>query len=738
MHDSRHLLLLAAVLVPSAVASAQADWFNPWPVPKARAVHTAAFDINRNEIVLFGGNTNAGVQGDTWVWSAVSGWRNAHPSNAPSARREHAMTYDPARGEIVLFGGWDGVHLNDTWTWNGTDWSLTAPANSPSVRMPELAWDPAGSRVLMFGGEGNNGQRFDETWTWDGATWTQLAPATVFLSWFGHPRDLHSFPNRRFFYLGWDGAFLGDTWIWNGIDWTAAPAGPTARSEHRMAFAGGRVILFGGDSAAGRLQDTWEWSGTGWTQLSPTAAPGVREEHVLVDDLAGGDAMLFGGWHSATGHLADHWKFAAGQWTELTPNWPTGTGTGAMDFDPVAGRSVLFGGYQDQQISNETWSYVAGSWTRLTPTTSPPARAEPALAFDRVRNQFVMFGGVDGSITYADTWTLTGSVWQQRTSTATPPARWGHALVFDEARGSVLLFAGRQGGTATNLADTWEWNGTQWQQLSPATVPAGREDHGLVFDRSRNAPLMFGGWIGGSGFTDQTWAFTNGNWVLQTLANQPSARAEQMMAYDRARDCVVMFGGQDGTGRVSDTWELTDDWRQRSPAHAPEPREEGVMVFDEAVDEIVMAVGWDLGHFTDTWHYGARPSATAIPYGTGCQGNTAALPVLAVTRPWLGNPVTATASALPSGAFAIAGFGVGRINLDLGVYGMPGCTALLQPLATVFLASSGTVATLTFTQPAQPALVGARMQMQVYALAPGANPTGVINTNAVELTASLK
>lgn len=162
------------------------------------------------------------------------------------------------------------------------------------------------------------------------------------------------------------------------------------------------------------------------------------------------------------------------------------------------------------------------------------------------------------------------------------------------------------------------------------------------------------------------------------------------------------------------------------------------MVFDEHQDELVLAVGWDVGHFTDTWHFASRPSATAVAFGGGCQGAAPLQPVLSNTRPWLGGNVTATVSSLPSGAVTLLAFGLGRINLALDGYGMPGCIAWTQPLATVLMPNPATVATHTFSLPPSPAFVGITMQTQAYAVAPGANPTGVINTNGIELTTALK
>lgn len=731
---------LLPMLIGGAAASlsAQADWHTPLVVPKPRAVHAAAFDLLRGEAILFGGNASSGVQGDTWRWTPSAGWTNLRPNVAPSARREHAMAYDPVRGEIVLYSGWDGTSVvGDTWLWNGTSWRQATPANTPSARMSELAWDPVGQQILLFGGQDGPGVRWSDTWAWNGVDWQQLSPSNVPPPRFDHAMVTDWARGEVLMHGGWDNAFLGDTWRWNGSDWQPAPSGPTPRSEHKMANVAGSILLFGGDSSAGRQQDTWLWNGASWTQQTPTTSPGPREEHVLIDGTTVGSAMLFGGWHSVVGHLADQWTFASGQWQLDTPSQPIGTGTGAMDHDPVAGRSILFGGFQDQQTSAQTWSYAGGIWTRLFPTNSPALRAEPALAFDRARGEFVLFGGVTGTTYYNDTWVFSGNTWQQRQPATLPPARWGHAMCYDGARGTVLLFSGRLGGASTTLTDTWEWNGTNWSQLFPTTVPRGREDHSMAFDSDRGETIMFGGWITGATFTNETWAFRNGNWVLLAPANAPTPRSEQMMAYDRARRRIVMFGGDSSAGRLGDTWEFTTNWVQRSPANAPAPREEGCMVFDEQSQEIVLAVGWDLGHYTDTWHFGTRPAATAIAYGSGCQGNAPALPALTATRPWLGSAVQVSTTGVPGGSFAMLVLGFGRDSTPLGSQGMPGCTLLAQPMVTELMTTTGNSAQLSLGLPANPIHIGTLLDLQAFVFAPGANPIGVVNSNGVELRAAL-
>jgi hypothetical protein len=507
-----------------------------------------------------------------------------------------------------------------------------------------------------------------------------------------------------------------------------------------MAYDGANVALFSGDTGAGRPQDTWQWSGSSWAQLNPASSPPGLEEHELIYVPTLPGALLFGGWAPGIGHVADPWTLLiTGQWTRLGSVSPPGSGTHAMAADPASGQSLMFGGYQDNQINAATWSYQANAWVQLAPTASPAARVEAAMAFDAVRQEFVLFGGANGTNYYSDTWVYAGGTWTQRLPVNTPPSRWGHMMAFDAGRGTVVLFSGRAGGGSNNLSDTWEWNGTNWSPLSPSATPPAREDGGLVFDSRRGELLLFGGWVGGSGFASDTWAFRAGNWVLLSPTNSPAARSEHVMAYDSWRDRTVLFGGEASAGRVSDTWEWDGvDWRMRSPATGPERREEAAMVFDARAGECVMFGGWDVGHFTDTWRYGSRPAATVVSYGSGCQGSAPSAPTLTVDRLWLGDSVSYRVAAPAPASTALLLFGVTRISAPLAAMGMPGCTLLTDPLFIVAIPTSGSTATLPFTVPTTASLIGFTIRNQAAVGQPGANSLGLLATAGVEATAGLR
>ena len=181
------------------------------------------------------------------------------------------MAYDSAHGQVVLFARHDvtingfKVLVNDTWTWDGSNWTQKSPQNIPSAENPAnliaaaMAYDSAHGQVVLVGGN---------CWTWDGSNWTpqnspypeshhamayDSAHGQVVLSGGHAPTNGQDFP--------------GDTWTWDGSDWTLKLRlnGPIQRYYHAMAYdSAGQVVLFGGinnTSSSAFLGDTWTWDG---------------------------------------------------------------------------------------------------------------------------------------------------------------------------------------------------------------------------------------------------------------------------------------------------------------------------------------------------------------------------------------------------------------------------------------------------------------------------------------------
>src|SRR5207253_2671989 len=102
------------------------------------------------------------------------------------------MAYDADTKEVVLFGGFacgsgffSCTNFADTWTWDGSNWTQRQPATSPrTISFASAAYDPTGHRVLMFGGVTTDQQNIfstvvNDTWAWDGSNWSQLQPTNA-------------------------------------------------------------------------------------------------------------------------------------------------------------------------------------------------------------------------------------------------------------------------------------------------------------------------------------------------------------------------------------------------------------------------------------------------------------------------------------------------------------------------------------------------------------------------------
>ncbi len=207
------------------------------------------YDPVHQNVVLFGGlDTNGQTQGDTWIWNGVD-WIYATPviAPSPSARNSYAMAFDVSSQKVILFGGEDASlnSLNDTWTWNGTNWTqVTALSTVPPVREGAgMAYDSALGEVVLFGGQQSplSPNYLNDTWAWSGTGWTNLTP---------NPITSTNSPLRR--------------WAGNSLVYDAAQ---------------GQMILFGGsDFSQNTFNDTWQFGPTqnlGSANVCPPANAGA-------------------------------------------------------------------------------------------------------------------------------------------------------------------------------------------------------------------------------------------------------------------------------------------------------------------------------------------------------------------------------------------------------------------------------------------------------------------------------
>ena len=137
-------------------------------------------DFPPQGVLLFGGS-GSGLLNDTWIWDG-SNWTLQSPAARPDARYSHSMVYDSAHKQIVLFGGFvPGPDIrfpnypsygNDTWIWEGFNWIPASPQNFPTARAGAgMAYDSARAEVVLFGGggipwPGGFTGSLNDTWIW--------------------------------------------------------------------------------------------------------------------------------------------------------------------------------------------------------------------------------------------------------------------------------------------------------------------------------------------------------------------------------------------------------------------------------------------------------------------------------------------------------------------------------------------------------------------------------------------
>lgn len=250
----------------------------PATSPPARVWTSMAYDSFRHRTVLFGGSASGGVDlGDTWTYDGTN-WAKMAPTSAPSARFGMAMSFDSVRDVVVLFGGRvAGQRMNDTWEWDGANWTQRTPTTVPFPRFwHSMAYDAALGMTVMWGGD--HIEPFllgpiNDTWLWDGTNWTRDWTAATPIYRAGQAMAYDSGRGRIVLFGGTDegspGINYDDTWEFGtGI---ATPAGnPSLSFQANMMYF--RSTNIGTTTGPGQLRIFGV--GTGPTLMSSITTTG--------------------------------------------------------------------------------------------------------------------------------------------------------------------------------------------------------------------------------------------------------------------------------------------------------------------------------------------------------------------------------------------------------------------------------------------------------------------------------
>ena len=137
--------------------------------PVERCLMRATWDTLRNRLVMFGGQTTDDpFLDDLWTLSSGRGWTTVLREPRPTGRTFYSFVYDAQREQVVLFGGNTATGASDeTWLLHVQDefWTQEEPSGDrpPSLFGHDAVWMAGSSSMLMFGGEAG-GEDVDQLW----------------------------------------------------------------------------------------------------------------------------------------------------------------------------------------------------------------------------------------------------------------------------------------------------------------------------------------------------------------------------------------------------------------------------------------------------------------------------------------------------------------------------------------------------------------------------------------------
>lgn len=168
-------LSVLRVLGRAQVNGAETMWTwdgSTWSDPQVlsmswREQSVVAYDAARRQLVVYGGFGDGDTA--TWLYDGTT-WSRVQTGAAPQAGQS-SSAYDAVRQEVVVHVG------NQTWTWDGSAWTLRS-TTGPALRREEaMTFDPSIGKVMLFGGKvpsGSSETFMSDLWAWDGTAWTRL------------------------------------------------------------------------------------------------------------------------------------------------------------------------------------------------------------------------------------------------------------------------------------------------------------------------------------------------------------------------------------------------------------------------------------------------------------------------------------------------------------------------------------------------------------------------------------
>lgn len=630
--------------------------------------YAIAPDPVRRRVVLFGGRTQAGQYGGTWLYDG-RGWGSGGLPTEPPPRTGHAMAYDEAARVVVLYGGLSpsGALLDDTWVLDGNGWNRMFMTTPPPPRhLHGMAFDSHSRRVLLIGGAAQSQTRSD-VWSWDGSAWRPQPAlpyggryaAAVGQGPHGGVMVVDGVDGR-----GWIGT---EVLLWEGANWrNLGFRQATLRRDAALIRDPLRGVstLIGGTSfdvydpsrTFGTYAEIESYDGTSWVRdgMSP---PGPRADYGVAVDVVDGGVLIAGGARVCV-NLNEMWEFDGDRWA-VSPLGTWQTYGIELVYDSTRRRTYAIGGEEDDCGRYGNWT--GPGW--LPPPFHGLTVTGHTLAYDAGRDRLMLIGGTfyhdHSSGSYPNPGVL------EYDPSSGPQGLWQLVVPSVPRNGGIVYMPPLRSCILQDSSGLWRWDGQDWRGLG--TAP-GWISH---YDPTRERMVFFG--------SNRTRAWSwDGTSFVEDIVSGPAPDAPGYGFYHPGRRCYYVVGSES----------------------------------------------------TDLWTLRASGIAHHSIVAPGCSGSLGVPTPRTERLPWIGETLLVQFDNVPVGASVAVILGLSDrwlaggfpLPVDLSPIGMTGCQ-LANSIDDAVPAPSGR---WTMGIPNDPVFVGATFFDQAIVVDPLANPFGAV------------
>jgi hypothetical protein len=335
-----------------------------------------AFDIERNQVVMYGGTTAFSSPRQATYRFVEGDWAFLDDTTSPGPRSLFGIAIDPNTKTTYLVGGLTDLdYWTDFWRYKDGAWERLSNDKGPACPVPNAAFDPDRNRLVVLCSDST-------TFEWDGEAWKNMEPRRT-----PRPRRFSSMVydrnmKRVVLFGGFDelGEYTGKTWLWDGTNWTEMKKKkPHSRGLTSMWYDPilNKTVLYGGigrrdtNSKIERYTDMWALDANGWKELKPATMPTTRYGAQVAVDPRTNHAILFGGLRlddaendrKVQVYADDTWEWDGTTWRELdTETNAPARENGAMFFEPATERLMVFAGWAGYYLS-DLWAFENNRWT---------------------------------------------------------------------------------------------------------------------------------------------------------------------------------------------------------------------------------------------------------------------------------------------------------------------------------------------------------------------------------------